>query len=574
MTGQAIAGIVGLNLLFLLAGGAATWAALGCETWGAIARLAGVAYLVGVALGGTAWTLLLVAGVPLGGAAMVGTLPALALLGLVAGLLLHRPAPRWPGRLPALSALDLVGLAVVGIVLEALFRAGRLTGLYTFDAWAFWVPKGEAIYYFHGLDHQLFSTLPGPTYPPLLPALEAADFHAMAGVDTVTLHLQFWCLAAGFVVAVVGLLAGRAPRWLVWPAAVLAVAAPRMTEALLAPQADFLLDFFVAIGALLLVLWVLDEDTRWLALAAPLLVGAVLTKREGALLVACLLVAAALASGARLRRSWRPLAVVVVAIGGASLAWHAWYGARGIGGEVAPGAGFAGGLDLGRAASALRLSLRVLLDVGRWSFIPWIGLGALLVAALARRRRLVVFVGVAAGLAVLGGAWVTWSFRELAVTSQESLNPIVRYTASIELLLAVTTPLLLGAALRDRLPRPRQVLAPLPGLGLVAAALLVYPAVTLAGGLPRFPSRSDCVRPPVAGQPVAIVFGHFDRLEPAQKLLARAESVGFKGFRIEPDGCGRLVLWLPNGPSVEVGQSVVGEARGARIEAHLELGHG
>ena len=394
----------------------------------------------------------------------------------------------------------------------------------------------------------------------------------MGSWDTATLHLQFWFIVLGFVAALLGLLWDRAPHWLIWPCVALSLAAPRMTDSLLAPQADFLLDYLFAIAALLLVLWVVEDDSAWLVLATPLLVAAVLTKREGLMLVVCLLVAVAIGRG--LRRSWRPLAVVAALVAGASLAWHAWYAGHGIGGEVAPGGGLAKGLDIGRAGDALWLSLRVMLDPNRWSVLPWVGLVALVAAAFARRRALVVVVGVTAALALLGGAWVTWSFRELAVTSQESLNPIVRYTASIELLFVATVPLLAGAALGGRVPRPGRLLAPLAAGGIVVAVLLVYPLATLAGGLPRFPSRTDCRRPPVSGQPVAIVFGRFDRLADAQRLMARAESVGFKGLRLEQDGCGRLVLWLPNAPSVDVGQSVVDEAKGAKLAAHLELGHG
>ena len=79
------------------------------------------------------------------------------------------------------------GVALIGLLLEALFRSARLQSLQAYDAWAFWVPKGKAIFFFGGLDERLFTSLPGPTYPPLVPILDAAAFHAMGGVDTVTL---------------------------------------------------------------------------------------------------------------------------------------------------------------------------------------------------------------------------------------------------------------------------------------------------------------------------------------------------------------------------------------------------
>ena len=40
--------------------------------------------------------------------------------------------------------------ALVIVYFEALFRSGRLAGLFEWDGWAFWVPKAKAIYYFGG----------------------------------------------------------------------------------------------------------------------------------------------------------------------------------------------------------------------------------------------------------------------------------------------------------------------------------------------------------------------------------------------------------------------------------------
>jgi hypothetical protein len=70
------------------------------------------------------------------------------------------------------------------------------------------------------------------------------------------------------------------------------------------------------------------------------------------------------------------------------------------------------------------------------------------------------------------------------------------------------------------------------------------------------------------------VFGRFTALAPARRMLAHVLRVGFQGSRIEQDGCGRLVLWIPNAPDAVTAQSVVVEAQGANIPAHVELGHG
>ena len=61
------------------------------------------------------------------------------------------------------------GVALAGLFLEALFRSARLQSLQEYDAWAFWVPKGQAIFFFDGLDAHVFTTAPNATYPPLQP---------------------------------------------------------------------------------------------------------------------------------------------------------------------------------------------------------------------------------------------------------------------------------------------------------------------------------------------------------------------------------------------------------------------
>ena len=206
---------------------------------------------------------------------------------------------RRPGRRHASSAALLVtaaGVALTGLLLEALFRSARLQSLQAYDAWAFWVPKAKAIYFFGGLDQQVFTTFPGPTYPPLVPILDAAAFHAMGGADVVTFHLQYWFLVVGAVAAIAGCLYRHVPAWFLWPPLVLVLAVPRVASGLLTPQADMLVDALFVVGALLLALWLRDGRGWRLAAAAVLFAGAGLTKREGLLFVAAALVVALVAS--------------------------------------------------------------------------------------------------------------------------------------------------------------------------------------------------------------------------------------------------------------------------------------
>ena len=136
---------------------------------------------------GSIWTQLLVVGVPFGGWAVLATLVAATGVCGAVGVRRGRSVPRGLVGPPTGSSLSLFvtasGIALVGLLLEALFRSARLQSLQAFDAWAFWVPKAKAIYFFGGLDEQIFTTSAGPTYPPIVPILDAAAFHAMGSVE-------------------------------------------------------------------------------------------------------------------------------------------------------------------------------------------------------------------------------------------------------------------------------------------------------------------------------------------------------------------------------------------------------
>jgi hypothetical protein len=98
---------------------------------------------------------------------------------------------------------------------------------------------------------------------------------------------------------------------------------------------------------------------------------------------------------------------------------------------------------------ALRLSFDVLFDTTLWSVVPVVALVAVGAALVWGDRRVAAFLAVVLGLVFLGGAWVTFAFRELPITAEEALNPIVRYTGAVVLLAAVATPLLLASVWRS-----------------------------------------------------------------------------------------------------------------------------
>jgi hypothetical protein len=453
-------GLLALNLLFLLVGLTLLWAACGWRGWLEPARLAGVAYLGGVALLGSVWTLLLVVGVPLSVWLIAVTAIGVGALCVLVGVRLGRRLPP-VGRLAirSISLAAALGIAATGVVLEALFRSARLSGLYAFDAWVFWVPKAKAIYYYGGLDEQIFTTLPGPSYPPFLPTLEAAAFHFMGSADSVTLHLQLWALAAGFVVGVAGLLADRVPAWILWPFLVLLLVLPRTSEYLTAPLADFLLDELFVVAAILVALWLLEGGTWRLVFAGTLLSAAVLTKREGILLATCLLVAA-LAVSARRRDRWRPLLAMAATVALVAVPWRIWYAVQGLPGEAPPGGGLDPSAHGERIWPSIRLAVETLFDHGLWSVIAPLALLSIVLALLARSIAPALYVTTLLVLVTLGGAWSTWAFPDLPITAEESLNPIVRYTGAAVLLGAAASPLLLASAWQVAQGRPARSAPP------------------------------------------------------------------------------------------------------------------
>ena len=439
---HALAGLALLNLLLLGSGTALVRALRGFDSWVEVGRFAGLAYLTGVASVGSIWTLLLIAGVPFSLTVVLATPVAVFAAAVYAGRRrgMRRPALGSIGTGPSLFVAA-VAIGTVGLFLEAAFRGARLAGLHSWDAWSFWVPKGKAIYFFGGLDEQYFTTLPGPSYPPLVPVLDAAAFHVMGSPDVVTLHVQYWFFGVGFVWALAGLLAERVPGWILWPFVLLALVAPRIGSRLDVPEADLLLDFFFVVSAVLVCFWLLDRQSWRLVVASVLLCGMVLTKREGLLLGAVLAVAALVASRQELRTTWRPLAAMVGAVVAVAIPWRIWYIAHGVGGEGPSGGG--GGE---RLWSSIRLAVDVLVDIGYWSLIAPLALSALVLAALARVGVPVVFFGTLVPLVTLGGGWITWAIPELEITEELGANPIVRFMGAATLACIAATPLLLASA--------------------------------------------------------------------------------------------------------------------------------
>jgi hypothetical protein len=454
----AIFGLVALNLWLLAVGLAVLFGLRGWSDWVEVGRLLGLAYMAGVASMGITWVYQLILGIDLSIASILVGGALIAAVGLVAGLRAGRRLPPRPAarRLSVRPSLASASFAALGIVyLEAQFRAGRLAGLYEFDGWAFWVPKAKAIYYFGGLDHQFFHDLPGQSYPPLVPALEAAAFHFMGSPDEVTLHLQFWFLLLGFVAAVVGLLAGRVPPLLLWTPVLLVLVTPQVVDHALQPQGDFLLDEFFALAVVLFALWLRGERAASsLRLATLLLAAAVLTKREGLALAACALIAALLATWREKRFAWPRLALVGLFTALAIVPWRILLAVRDLGGG-GPEAGGTGLLtNIDRAWPSFRLAVGTLFDFHVWLIVVPVLLLATVVAIVSRDRQLAVYAVALTALCVAAFTWSTWAFPSLPITQNPALNPIVRFSGALVIAAGGLIPLLLSQT-RETLDGPR-----------------------------------------------------------------------------------------------------------------------
>jgi hypothetical protein len=102
--------------------------------------------------------------------------------------------------------------------------------------------------------------------------------------------------------------------------------------------------------------------------------------------------------------------------------------------------------------------------------------------------------------------------------------------------------------------------------------LLGYPLLVGADGA-RFPSRDDCVHPAPAGstEPLDLVFGRRDTPGEAEELLEQVRDVGYVDAELGPDGCGRWKVLYDGIESYEQGLESRAEARGAGLEAELEI---
>jgi hypothetical protein len=107
---------------------------------------------------------------------------------------------------------------------------------------------------------------------------------------------------------------------------------------------------------------------------------------------------------------------------------------------------------------------------------------------------------------------------------------------------------------------------------VVGVPLIGYPAIVLADGA-RFPSQDDCVKIAPVGSTEALdlVFGRRDTPDAAEELRAKVSGVGYVDAEVRGDGCARWKVLYDGIESYAQGASSLEEARGAGLEAELEI---
>ncbi len=541
-----------------------------------LARDLGLAYMLGLAALGSLLTLEVIAGIPLSLASIFVSGGVLAAGGFMTG---RRRGRREPAGSSSQGQVELIltgALVVVTIiVLEAVFRAARLQGLYHWDAGSFWIPKAEAIYYTGGLDEEHFRTLPAPSYPPLQPVLHATFFHFLGSVQVIPLHLLHWTLLVGFVGAAARLLAPLTQPFLLWAAVLMVVVARGV--GIVPPGPDVVMDCLLGLGVLCVVTWLADREPRLFPATLVFVSAAALMKREGLLLAVCIAGGAAVASIGRLRLVWPRIVLLAVVPLLATVPWRIWFTHRGLAGDDGPEVGLLGLLDhLGRLWPATTLVLGTLPDPAPWRSIVTVALAALAAALLAGERRLSIYTLALLVLSTLGFVWVMWSFPSLPLTKVGALNPIPRLVGSVLIPVGLIAPILLHEAMARlgfaprRSPSPRLRTAVTAG---VIVAALGYPAAVLAiDGMPRFPSSAECARlaSPVEDGNFLAVYAHRHSLADAVAVRDDLLRQGFVGAEARPDGCGSWEVANPSVVTVEQAQGHAEDARRAGYTLRLE----
>jgi hypothetical protein len=418
-------------------------------------RWAGAALIVGWCVLGSVVVYALV----LGFFPTVWELVAVAATFVMAGIALGRVLPAAADRAarPERGLAKIVSVGAVALLVGYLallgLHAAMTASPTAWDASAFWLPRAKAIFFFHGLQPHLrggFASFTSPEYPPLIPAFNATVFNFAGGAAVLALPFQDWLLATAFVAAAAVVLRQRVRAVVLWPSLCLLVLAPQFGAGVGDGHADPQLARLVALAAVCGALWVLERDERLLALTGILLVGAVLTKREGQLLGLLLAIALMVAGRIDGGRGWWRAFLLVPALIVAAFPWQIWLHVEHV--KFAPDYSLRSLLHpvflaqrLGRLRIALEHLLRIALSFDHWLLVLPLALLLALLAVRASSSLAVLVLGLIL-LDFIGLAGVYW-IGKLPVTLWVTTSAS-RVATSLVFVAGALTPLLAAELLR------------------------------------------------------------------------------------------------------------------------------
>ena len=418
-----VAGVLALNAAFLAVGYAVLAAALAGLPLRARASYAGLALLVGAALGGVGTFLAVIAGARARPLTFLLVAAGIAAAGLLAARSQRvrrlaaappAPAPAAGGERARLVAVAAT-VAIVAIAVLALVGGFR-SSPWLDDVWGIWLPKGVALSD-HGLDPRLFAADPRyvafevPDYPLWWSVVTALDMRFVGEIDLRAIDAQLAILLVAFVGAVARLLWGRVRPWLLATGLLLLFAAPELHRHSQGGLADLALALFLALFALALGLWAAEQ--RWFFVLVAFAAGtaSVAIKSEG---VPELLVLAVVVAAFAGRRA---LGGIVLATGAAlatAVPWALWRRAH----DVPASVSVRDALDpgyladrSGRAGPAAQELAEQLLHP-HWLFVVPLAAVLSIVVAVRLRRSLPLAVLAAVAASYAFWVWAYWAETE------------------------------------------------------------------------------------------------------------------------------------------------------------------
>ena len=371
----------------------------------------GLAYMSGIASVGVLSTLMLMAGLAMRWWQVLIVCALLAALGLVNQERLEPAGGRTDWRL-AIPLGGLLGGYLVVLFVQCLFQP-----LNSWDAWAKWTMKARAIVLLGGLDTSVFANHAYQPlvldYPMLIPGLEAMDFRFMGHLDTMVVHVQFWLLLVGFLVAAHELLRDRVPQSLLWPSLLLVGTAPALADNLTSAYGDAPVAFFFALAAIAAWRYLVTEERRSIWFFGLMGGAAVATKPEGSPFVLGLFLLL-IVFGLLRRRSLVPLVWPALWCLIAIVPWRIWISNHGIRSSTPIGKGLDPGYLVDRF-DRVWPSVRTIVEKsfdGDWlAIVPILLVAGVAVPVWRRTWSAPVFVAGLLAIIFLSLLWAYWVQR-------------------------------------------------------------------------------------------------------------------------------------------------------------------